>query len=267
MTRIAVAKTLKMYVGGQFIRSESGHTIPFRSAAGDVMHAPKASRKDMRDAVEIARAAQRGWAHRSAYNRGQIIYRLAEMIEDRAATLGEGAAVAADRAVHHAGWTDKLGPLLSSLNPVGGAYVNYSQLVPLGVVVAVPHPKDGLLGLVEATAAALVPGNAVLLLVPAELAELAARYAEALATSDMPAGVVNVLTGDVASALTWADKHDDVDGLYLAEGALGRERETASAAAAARTIRRVVRAPRADRPADPLLLQRLSEVRTVWISS
>lgn len=270
MSRLSVQKTLKMYVGGQFVRSESGHTLPIRGARGETMHASKASRKDLRDTVEIARAAQPGWAGRSAYNRGQILYRLAEMLEDRSSALPTSpadVAAAVDRAVHHAGWTDKIGAVLSTLNPVSTAYVNYSMVRAMGIVVVVPSAADGLLGLVEAACAPLVMGNTAILLVPAEQAELAVAFMEALATSDLPGGVVNVLTGDVAGVLDWADKHDDVDALYVFDGALSAERLTKSQVAAARTLRRVVMAGGAAAPADPIVLQRLAEVKTVWMSS
>jgi acyl-CoA reductase-like NAD-dependent aldehyde dehydrogenase len=268
--RLAVVKTLKMYVGGKFIRSESGHTLTTRSARGETMYVCKASRKDLRDTVEIARAAQPGWAERTAYNRGQILYRLAEMLEDRLDALPTARAdaeAAVDRAVHHAGWADKVSALLSSLNPVGGAYVNYSMLRPLGVIAAVPDPADGLLGMVEAACAIAVMGNASILLVDAQHGELAASFCEALATSDLPGGVVNVLTGDVPDALTWIDKHDDVDGLYVAGAGLDAARYAASQVASARSLRRVIHAPSAATAADPLLLQRLAEVKTVWMSS
>ena len=213
LSRLRVVKTLKLYVGGQFVRSESGRTISAQSHRGESMQVSRASRKDLRDTVELMRAAQPGWWKRSAYNRGQILYRLAEMLEDRSAVLpttAEDVAAAVDRAVHHAGWTDKITALLSSLNPVATTYVNYSMLAPSGVVLAVPHAEDGLLGLVEATCASLVMGNAVVLVVPAERAELATAFAEALATSDVPAGMVNVLTGDVAELVGAANLHDDL---------------------------------------------------------
>lgn len=269
-SRLRVQKTLKMYVGGAFIRSESGHTIPVSSSRGEVMHVCKASRKDLRDAVEIARAAQAGWAGRTAYNRGQILYRIGEILEDRAVSLPcevQDVAHAVDRAVHHAGWADKITAVLSSLNPVGSAYVNYSMVRAVGVVVALPRAEDGLLGLVEATCASLLMGNSVILLVPAEVSELAIAYAEALATSDVPAGVVNILTGDVPSVLDWADKHDDIDTLYVAGDALDTARWAKSQAAAARVMRRLVHVPAAAEPADPFILQKLAEIKTVWMSS
>ncbi|MFM2163027.1 MAG: NAD/NADP-dependent betaine aldehyde dehydrogenase, partial [Pseudomonadota bacterium] len=232
MTRIPVVKTLKMYVGGQFVRSESGQTQPFRSASGDVMYACKASRKDLRDAVETARAAQPGWAGRTAYNRGQILYRVAEMIEDRRETLGPTAEAAADRTLHHAGWADKISALLSTLNPVSGAWVNYSQMTPTGVVVAVPHASDDLLGLVEAICGPLLLGNSVIVLAATEAADQVARFAEVLATSDVPSGIVGLLTCDVAELTAWVGRFDDIDTLLWTEGALSAEAVTEAERAA-----------------------------------
>lgn len=270
MSRLRVEKTLKMYVGGAFVRGESGRTVAVKSHRGEPMHVSRASRKDLRETVEKMRAAQPGWWKRTAYNRGQVLYRLAEMLEDREASLPTTPAdvsAAVDRAVHHAGWTDKITALLSTLNPVAHTYVNYSMVVPTGIVVAVPHPEDGLTGLVEATCAALVMGNAVTLVVPVDRAELAVAYAEALATSDIPAGVVNVLTGDLAEVVGAANLHDDVDVLYAAQGALTAELLKSVETEAATMMRRVVQVPRAAEPATPLTLSRLSEVRTVWMSA
>lgn len=270
MSRMRVLKTLKMYVGGQFIRSESGHTIVTTSSKGEPVHVCKASRKDLREAMEIARAAQPSWAGRTAYNRGQILYRLAEILEDRGESLPTTEAdrdAAVDRAVFHAGWADKVGAVLSTLNPVASAHVNYSRVEPLGVVVALPAAADGLLGLVEAVCTSLLMGNAVIMFVPVETSELAVAFAEALATSDVPAGSVAVMTGDVPSVLDWADKHDDLDGIYVARGALSPERLTATEAGAARTLRRIVVVPGAESPATPMVLQRLAEIKTVWMSS
>src|SRR5690606_30974276 len=228
------------------------------------MHVSRASRKDLRETVEKMRAAQPGWSKRTAYNRGQILYRLAEMLEDREASLpttSQDVLGAVDRAVHHAGWSDKITALLSTLNPVATTYVNYSMIGPMGIIVAVPSPEDGLLGMVEATCATLVMGNAVALVLPSERAELGIAFAEALATSDVPAGVVNILTGDVAELIGATNLHDDVDGVYAVEGALTQEQLTAVETEAARMLRRVIRVPSAKAPATPVTLGRLSEVR------
>jgi acyl-CoA reductase-like NAD-dependent aldehyde dehydrogenase len=270
MSRIRVQKTLKLYVGGQFIRSESGRTLQTTSSRGERMSVCHASRKDLRDAVRIARDAQAGWGRATAFNRGQVLYRLAEMLEDRIESLPtppQDATLAIDRAVHHAGWTDKVSAVLSSVNPVSSGHVNYSMLRPLGIVVAVPQAVDGLLGMVEAVCAALVMGNSVILLVDTEQSELATAFAEAVATSDVPAGVVNVLTGSVTEVLDWADKHDDVDAIYVAGTAITPERFAKTQAAGARVIRRLVTVAGAKAPADPIVLQRLAEIKTVWMSN
>jgi acyl-CoA reductase-like NAD-dependent aldehyde dehydrogenase len=268
--RLSVHKTLKMYVGGSFIRSESGRTVGLTNAAGEHMNVPLASRKDFRNAMEKARPAQGGWAARTAYNRGQILYRLAEMLEGRASTLpaaGEDTQKAIDRAVHYAGWTDKITAILSSLNPVGMAYVNYSMVRPLGVTLSIPNPADGLLGMVEALCASLVMGNATILMVSTETAEIAVALTECLATSDMPAGVVNVLTGDIHEVLKVASRHDDLDGIYIAETVLNQEQRVDCEVEAARVMRRFMFVPGAAQPARPSDLVQLAEVQTVWMSS
>lgn len=270
MSRLRVRKTLKLYIGGEFVRSESGRTLKVKSASGEAMNVSRASRKDLRDALEKARAAQPGWWKRTAYNRGQILYRLAEMLEDRAKSLPttpEDAAAAADRAVHHAGWTDKITALLSSLNPVANTYVNYSMVGPLGIVVAVPRAEDRLLGMIESIAAPLVMGNSVVLVVPTENAELAIALAETIAVADAPHGVVQILTGDVAEIVGAANTHDDLDGLFVADGAIAAELRKKSEEEAARMMRRLVWAPPAAEPATPHLLSKLAEVKTVWMSS
>jgi acyl-CoA reductase-like NAD-dependent aldehyde dehydrogenase len=269
-TRLRVDKTLKMYVGGKFIRSESGRTMSIESTSdGRPVNAPHGSRKDLRDAIRNGRAAQAGWAAATAYNRGQILYRLAEMLDDRLErlpTTAGDAAAAVERAIHFAGWSDKISAVLSSLNPVAATYVNYSKIRPLGVVCAAPDPADGLLGMVEAVGASSVMGNATVLLIEARQAELAVAFAEALATCDLPAGVVNVLTGPQDELLTEASKHDDLDGLYLA-GAVGSGIRAALETENARVMRRLCVMPGAARPATPFELARLCEVQTVWMSA
>lgn len=269
MSRIRIAKTLKLYVGGKFIRSESGRVDPMTARDGSTMQAPRTSRKDLREAMQVARAAAGKWSKLTAYNRGQILYRLGEMLDDRAGALPTTEAdafAAADRAVHHAGWTDKLGAVLSTINPVASGHVNYARLTGMGVFAALPRAEDGLLGMVEATCAALVASNSVILCVPTAMAELAVAYAEALATSDVPAGVVNVMIGDPAEMLDTLDRLDDLDGILISDGAVSDDRLTATQAAASRTIRRVVRAGPAAEPATAFQLGKLAEVQTVWIS-
>ncbi len=270
MKRLPVEKTLKMYLGGKFVRSESGQTLPSAGADGRSVNVCRASRKDLRNAVTANRKAQAGWAGRTAYNRGQILYRLAEILDDRKGALPTTAAdaeAATDRAIHHAGWSDKVTALLSSLNPVGQAYVNYSLIRPLGVVVACPDPADALLGMVEALCTATVMGNAVTLLVPIDQGPLPTALAEALAVADVPGGVVNVLTAIVPELVPVVSSHDDVDGLVLWGAALDAESAMAAERDAAHMMRRIVTLDGASRAAGPPELARLAEVQTVWMST
>ncbi|MBN2799947.1 MAG: aldehyde dehydrogenase family protein [Deltaproteobacteria bacterium] len=269
MSRLRIDKTLKLYVNGKFIRSESGRVLAVPTGEGRVVNVAMGSKKDLRNAVLAARKAQGGWCGKTAYNRGQILYRLAEMLDGRAdalPTTKADAEAAVDRLVHYAGWADKITQVLSTLNPVSQTYVNYSRVRALGVVVAAPDPKDGLLGMVEAIGAATVMGNGLILLTDAAQGELAAALTEALHTSDFPSGVVNVFFGDQAELLGHASRHDDVDALYLAGAApaavvKGLEEENAL------VLRRVLKVASAAKPADPLQLQVLSEVQTVWMSA
>ncbi|MCO4743266.1 MAG: aldehyde dehydrogenase [Proteobacteria bacterium] len=268
--RTSVDKTLKMYVGGKFIRSESGRTTPATSAKGRPMNVAAASRKDLRNAIQIARGAQAGWAGRTAYNRGQIFYRLAEILDDRADGLPTTEAdtlSAADRAVHFAGWADKITALLSSLNPVAHTYVNYSMVGPMGVILACPDPADGLTGMVEALCGPLVMGNSVIVMVSAEQGELAVALSEALAVSDFPGGCVNILTGDVASVIGHGIRHDDLDAVYLLGEAVDSSLIAEIHTENARVMRRFIQAPRSTEPAPPGRLVQLAEVKTVWMSS
>lgn len=267
--RIEVLKTHKLYIGGKFVRSESGRTMAVESSDGPI-HVSRASRKDLRDTVRIARKSQLNWAAKSAYNRGQILYRLAEMLEDRRGELRTSAAdasTAIDRCVHYAGWTDKVTALLSTLNPVASAFVNYSMVGPTGIVVAMPHPEDGLTGMIEAVCVPLVMGNSVILLVPASGARLALALAEALGVSDMPGGVVNLLTGDLWELADQASQHDDLDLFWEMGEVLTAEHRTEVQKRGARMIRRFVQTGRASRPLPPHELGRFSETKTVWMSS
>lgn len=268
--RLSVHKTLKMYLKGAFVRSEAGRVVPVTARDGGLMNVSLASRKDLRDALAANRAALPGWAGRTAYNRGQILYRLAEMLEGRGDSLPVSAAqreAAVDRAVHHAGWADKISAVLSTLNPVAQAYVNYSMVRPIGIVVALPDPADELLGLVEATSQILLMGNTGTLIVPVDLGELATAYAESLHTSDLPAGAINVLTGDPVELVPVANKHDDLDVLLAAGQALSDDQWAEVERDGAAVLRRLVRAPSAAKAAGPDHLSRLCEVKTVWMSA
>ncbi|MFI6697475.1 aldehyde dehydrogenase family protein [Streptomyces sp. NPDC050509] len=281
--RLPVLKTYKLYVGGAFPRSESGRSIPVTSADGaHLAHAALASRKDARDAVVAARAAFGPWAARTAYNRGQILYRIAEMMEGRrdhfvrATTDARGVArsraedlvsAAIDRWIYYAGWTDKIPQVLGTGNPVSGPYDNTSAPEPTGVV-AVLAPQDApLLGLVAVLAPVIAAGNTAVV-VASERAPLpAVVLAEALATSDLPGGVVNILTGRTADLAPTLAAHADVNAIDLAgAGDLATELETAAAA----TLTRVLRpAPRPDWETLPGLarITPFLETKTVWQAS
>jgi acyl-CoA reductase-like NAD-dependent aldehyde dehydrogenase len=262
--RLAVRKTYKLFIGGKFPRSESGRTY---LVDGD--NVALASRKDVRDAVVAARKAQPGWAGATAYNRGQILYRAAEMLEGRRAQFtalglpGEEVDAATDRWVWYAGWADKIAQVYGGSNPVAGPYLNISAPEPTGVVGVVAPP--GLLGLVSVLAPAIVTGNTVVVLATAPQA--AVTLAEVLATADLPGGVVNVLTGRPAETAPWLASHDDVNALDLTgvdDPALAVELERAAAG----NLKRVLRpaAGRLDLAADPGLdrMTVLLETKTVW---
>jgi acyl-CoA reductase-like NAD-dependent aldehyde dehydrogenase len=230
VTHLAVPKTYKLYIGGKFPRSESGRTYEVAAKNGAFLaNAAKASRKDARDAVVAARAAQPGWASATGYNRGQVLYRIAELLEGRraqfveeiAASEGVSAAVASrqvdaaiDTWVWYAGWADKYVQVAGNANAVSGPYFNISVPEPTGIV-AIVAPADSLLGLVSVVAPAIVSGNTVVV-VASESAPLSAiSLAEVLATSDVPGGVINILTGSAAEIAPWLASHADVNALDL----------------------------------------------------
>ncbi|MDP9392400.1 MAG: aldehyde dehydrogenase family protein [Actinomycetota bacterium] len=280
--RLAVRKTYKLYVNGAFPRSESGRTYEVTDTRGHFLaNAAWASRKDARDAVVAARAAFDKWAGTTAYNRGQVLYRVAEVMEGRHAQFveevesGEGlwsararAAVdaAIDRWVWYAGWTDKLAAVLGGANPVAGPYFDFSLPEPTGVVAVLAPQQSSLLGLVSVLAPVLAGGNTAVVVTSKERPLPAVTLAEVLATSDVPGGVVNVLTGDAAELGPWLAEHADVDAIDLtgapAERAMELEREAAG------TVKRVVRPPATepDWTADPGLsrMTPFLETKTVW---
>ena len=262
--RLGVRKTYKLFIGGAFPRSESGRTY---LVDGD--NVALASRKDARDAVVAARKAQPKWAGATAYNRGQVLYRIAEMIEarrDEFIARGVPAAeldAAVDRWVWYAGWSDKIAQVHGSANPVAGPYFNISAPEPTGVV-GVVAPAS-FLGLVSVIAPAIVTGNTVVVLAAAPQA--AVTLAEVLATSDVPGGVVNILTGHAAETAPWLASHDDVNALDLT-GVTDPTLATDLERAAAGSLKRVLRPP-ADTPdftADPGVhpMTALLEIKTVW---
>lgn len=280
--RLAVRKTYKLYVGGAFPRSESGRTYEVRAANGRFLaNAALASRKDARDAVVAARKAFAGWSSATAYNRGQVLYRVAEMLEGRraqfVAEVADGEGIDADRAgrivdaavdrwVWYAGWSDKVHQVHGSSNPVAGPYFDFSVPEPTGVV-AVIAPPSPLLGLVSVVAPAIVTGNTCVV-VAAEHAPLPAiSLSEVLATADLPGGVVNLLTGRPAEIAPWLASHMDVNAIDLT-GVADADLATDLEASAAGNLKRVVRPPQAapDWSTEPGLDRMLAflETKTVW---
>ncbi len=284
MSRVDVRKTYKLFIGGQFPRSESGYSYVVEDSKGRfVANAAKASRKDARDAVVAARAAVKDWSSRTAYNRGQIIYRVAEIMEDRrpqfveAVRQSEGLTPARanavvdasiDRLVWYAGWADKITQLVGGANPVAGPFFNLSTPEPTGVVAVVAPEESSLLGLVSVVAPIIVTGNTAIVMTSYSRPLPAVTFAEVLATSDVPGGVVNILTGDPATTAPWLAGHMDVNAIDLAGIAGNPELATSLEEAAAENLKRVRRAPNAepDWTADPGIdaMTAYLETKTVW---
>lgn len=234
MSRLDVRKTYKLYIGGKFSRSESGRYLPAKSLRGEHLdNFAHASRKDFRDAVVAARTAVDGWSKASAYNRGQILYRAAEMLQNRAPELvneiarstGANAAkakrevtTAVDRLVHFAGWTDKYSQVFGSVNPVASSHFNFSTPEPTGVVVALTPDEPSLLALVSLVAPIIVAGNSVVVVASEKFPLPAATFAEILATSDLPGGVVNILTGKRTELVPHIASHMDVNAIVDGAG-------------------------------------------------
>jgi len=246
--RIGVMKTYKLWIGGGFPRSESGRVMEAAGVGGAVEYVARASRKDLRDAVSAARGAVGGWGGRTAYNRAQILYRAAEMLEGRsgelALALGGGAdaevevGACVDRLVSMAGWCDKLGVVLGSQNPVAGPFHSFTFAEPVGVVGVIAPDEPGLLGMVSMMSGPLCAGNAVVALSGARRPVASAVFAEVLATSDVPAGVVNVLTGDREELAGEFASHRDIDALHMA--GLGEALTRSVREASADSLKRVV---------------------------
>jgi acyl-CoA reductase-like NAD-dependent aldehyde dehydrogenase len=234
MGRLDVRKTYKLYIGGKFPRSESGRYLPAKSPRGEHLdNFAHASRKDFRDAVVAARSAADGWAKATAYNRGQILYRAAEMLQNRAPELvheiarstGATAAkanrevtAAIDRLVHFAGWTDKYSQVFGSVNPVASSHFNFTTPEPTGVVVILAPDEPSLLGLVSLVAPVIVSGNSAIVIASEKFPLPAATFAEILATSDLPGGVVNLLTGKRAELVPHIASHMDVNSIIDGSG-------------------------------------------------
>jgi acyl-CoA reductase-like NAD-dependent aldehyde dehydrogenase len=280
-TRLEVRKTYKLYVGGSFPRSESGRSYEVTDHKGRFLaNASLASRKDARDAVSAARKAFGGWSGRTPYNRGQVLYRVAEVLEGRRAQFvdevaaGEGlsrsraeAAVdaATDRLVWYAGWADKIAQVVGGANPVAGPYFNFSMPDPSGVVAVLAPQESSLLGLVSVIAPAIVTGNTAVVVSSHRRPLPAITLSEVLATSDVPGGVVNVLTGDAAEIGPWLASHMDVNAIDLAgveDPGLARSLEES----AAENLKRVLRPTATDWTLEPGIERMTAylETKTVW---
>jgi acyl-CoA reductase-like NAD-dependent aldehyde dehydrogenase len=281
VSRLDVRKTYKLYIGGAFPRSESGRVTPALSADGEIVaRVAQGSRKDLRDAVREARGAQESWAGRTAFNRAQILYRVAEMLEDRRGAFAAQLAVdgrtieeveaeveaSIDRLVWYAGWADKFAQVMGNLNPVAGPFFNISAPEATGVVGVVAPDEPPLLGLVSVLAPAIVTGNTVVVLASEPWPLTAVTFTEVLATSDLPGGVVNLLTGSKAELLPWLAGHMDVNGLDLAGAP--RDLITELVVSGAENLKRVRTEPAADWFADeaqsPYRIASFTEIKTVW---
>jgi acyl-CoA reductase-like NAD-dependent aldehyde dehydrogenase len=254
MSRQAVAKTYKLYVGGAFVRSESGRTDPIEG-----VNVPRGSRKDVRDAVKVARAAAGGWAKKTAYNRGQVLYRFAEALESRSDGSDEyGEAI--DLLVHYAGWTDKLAPVLGGINPVAAPYLSFSTPEPTGVVAVLAPDSPDLLGLVREIAPALAAGNTVVAVVSRSKPLRALDLGEVAGVSDIPGGVLNLLSGRLDELLTPLCGHRDVNAII--DATYDDAVATTVDELAADTVKRVSRpAPHTD---SLTRLEPLVELKTAW---
>ena len=281
MTALDVRKTYKLYLGGEFVRSESGHYDPVLDAKGRTRaNVCRGSRKDLRDAVLKARLVQEKWSAMSGYLRGQILYRMAEMMDSRvpafeAVLRGDGLPAAAarqevraaiDRVVHFAGWTDKYPALLSSVNPVASSYFNFSLPEPTGVVGVVVPDRPSLLGLISHVLPVILSGNTCVVLLSPSDPLCGLEWAEVLATSDLPGGVVNLLSGPRSETLPHLARHMDVNALALA--GLPKEVEIATRQDAAVNVKRVTTYALPDysaKNAEKLdLIRAFLEIKTTW---
>jgi acyl-CoA reductase-like NAD-dependent aldehyde dehydrogenase len=279
--RLAVRKTYKLYVGGDFPRSESGRSYPATDQGGEVVaRVARASRKDLREAVRAARSAFAGWSGKTPYNRGQVLYRVAELMEGRREQFVEevrragatdpeaGVDAAIDRWVWYAGWADKIHHILGTVNPVAAPYFNFTIPEPTGVVGIVAPDDAPLLGLVSRLAPAVISGNCVVVLASERWPLPAVTLAEVLATSDVPGGVVNVLTGFTAELVPWLAGHMDVNAIDIT--GVPEEQRDEVERLAAENVKRIVRAEDGqtdwltDRAQSPYAVTAFMEMKTVW---
>ncbi|MEW2130467.1 aldehyde dehydrogenase family protein [Streptomyces sp. NPDC005435] len=278
--RLSVFKTYKLYVGGKFPRSESGRVYEVTDTKGNwLANAPQSSRKDARDAVVAARKAFGGWSGATAYNRGQVLYRVAEMLEGRkdqfvrevaeaeGLSKAKAAAVvdaAIDRWVWYAGWTDKIAQVVGGANPVAGPYFNLSSPEPTGVVAVLAPQESSFLGLVSVIAPVIATGNTAVVIASEKSPLPALSLGEVLATSDVPGGVVNILSGDTAEIAAPLAAHQDVNAIDLAGAGAGLAKDLEIAAAD--NLKRVLRPQPVDYTATPGIdrMTAFLETKTVW---
>jgi acyl-CoA reductase-like NAD-dependent aldehyde dehydrogenase len=279
--RIPVLKTYKIYIGGEFPRTESGRYYELKNKKGELIaNLCLSSRKDLRNAIVAARGAQHKWAGKTAYNKGQILYRIAEMLEGRKAQfveeltqLGYSAKDAehevyesVDRLIYYAGWADKYTQLFSTVNPVAGPYFNFSKPEPTGVVVAQAPSTSPLLGLVSMIAPIIVGGNTVVVLADEFSGTVAVSFAEVLHSSDVPGGVVNILTGKTAEMLPHASKHMDVNAVWFTD--VSKELAVSVEEDAALNVKRITNTNfkkwTTEHAQSPYLILDFQEVKTTW---
>lgn len=281
MNRLDIHKTYKLYIGGKFPRTESGRYYAINNRQGKLIaNMCLASRKDFRNAVVVARKAQSSWANVTALNKGQILYRIAEMLESRKEqfiaeliTLGETkiaaqkeVEIAIDRLVYYAGWSDKYQQIFSTVNPVSSSHFNFSSLEPVGVVAIIAPEKQGLLGLVSMIAPAIVGGNTVIVLASENNPLTAISFAEVLNSSDVSGGVVNILTGKKEELISHMASHMDVNTIVYC----GKEEKDIKMIneIASNNIKRTVFYKKRDWSSDqsesPYFIEKMQEVKTTW---
>lgn len=275
-TRLSVLKTYKLYIGGQFPRTESGRYYVVTDGSGNPLaNACLSSRKDLRDAVSAARAAVGGWSGRTAYNRGQILYRMAEVLESRQPEMirelqasGSSAPQAKkeitasiETLIHYAGWCDKYQQLFSSVNPVASPHYNFSVPEPMGVVGIVSSAENALLGMIQAMCPVIAGGNTCVILANTDRPLAAISFAEVLATSDLPGGVVNILTGKLSELLPWMAGHMDINAI-LYDPTTSPDRVSMEQTATL-NLKRIIPLDKKD-VLSPYRILDLQEIKTTW---
>lgn len=279
--RLEILKTYKLYIGGQFPRTESGrYYSPVNANGKKIANVCLASRKDLRDAIGAARAAFGGWSNRSAFNRGQILYRMAEMLEGRKnqfidELMMEGVSktlakkeltIAIDRLIHYAGWCDKYQALFSSVNPVASSHFNFSVPEPMGVVGVIAPENSSLLGLVSMMAPCIAGGNTCVIIASYKSPLSAISFAEVLNSSDLPGGVVNILTGQVSELIGWVGTHLDINAIVVGADSkqLWQKVQQDSASNVKRTFNWSAKELNSPGGQSPDLIMDLQEIKTTW---